>query len=310
MVTSFALALAQFLYCLKKQLNRFMKKILVPTDLSVIAERGLTLAVEIAERSEAEISLVNFTRHPFGKTFTAMGDVNTKIDKEGELFNLQLLHLNKQKLDQLGQKYSEHGVDIQTDIVDEEFKEGIDEYLHRENIDLVVMGTSGEENATETFTGNHTEQVIKISKCPVLSVRDGFQIKDFNKIVLAVNVIKDNEHIHEALDTLADLAACFDAHIFLVHVRDKATDYSDINLKEYFNEMAEDAGLRNYSVTIYEADDQANGVIQFAREVKAGLIAVIKNSSDGIFRIFSNHFSDRLVKEVGRPVFTYNLQNA
>ena len=287
-----------------------MKKILVPTDLSVVAERGLTLAIEIAERSEAEISLVNFMRHPFGKTFTAMGEVSSKVDKEGELFNLQLLHLNKEKLDALGKKYSQHGVDIQTAIVDEEFKDGIDEYLQREDIDLVVMGTSGEESAAEAFTGNHTEQVIKVSKCPVLSVRDGFQIKDFNKIVLAVNVIKGNEHVHEALDTLADLAACFDAHIYLVHVRDKATDYSNINLKEFFTNMAEDVGLRNYSVTIYEADDQASGVIQFAREVKAGLIAVIKNSTDGIFRIFSNHFSDRLVKEVGRPVFTFNLQNA
>lgn len=287
-----------------------MKKILVPTDLSVIAERGLTLAIEIAERSEAEISLVNFTRHPFGKTFTAMGELSSKIDREGELFNLQLLQINKQKLDALVEKYSDHGVDIQTAIVDEEFKDGVDEYLHRENIDLVVMGTSGEENATEAFTGNHTEQVIKISKCPVLSVRDGFQITDFNKIVLAVNVIKDNSHVNEALDTLADLAACFDAHIYLVHVRDKATDYANINLKEFFTAMAEHAGLKNYSVTIYEADDQANGVIQFAREVKAGLIAVIKNSTDGIFRIFSSHFSDRLVKEVGRPVFTFNLQNA
>ena len=287
-----------------------MKKILVPTDLSPIAERGLLLATEIAERSEAEISLVNFTRHPFGKTFTAMGEVKSKTDEEGELFNLQLLQTYKQKMETLALNYSQRGVDVQTAIVDEEFKDGIDEYLHRENIDLIVMGTSGEENAKEVFTGNHTEQVIKISRCPVLSVRDGFQIKDFDKIVLAVNVIKGNPHINEALNTLADLAACFDAHIYLVHVRDRATDYSDIVLEDFFREMAENAGLRNYSVTIYEADDQAEGVIQFAREVKAGLIAVIKNSSDGIFRIFSNHFSDRLVKEVGRPVFTFNLQNA
>lgn len=288
-----------------------MKKILVPTDLSSVAERGLSLAIEIAERSEAEISLVNFTRHPFGKTFTAMGEISSKIDREGDLYNLKLLQVTKEKLDELVSRYSDHGVDIQTSIVDEEFKDGIDTYLHKENIDLVVMGTSGEENATEVFTGNHVEQVIKISKCPVLSVRDGFQIKDFNKIVLAVNVIKNNAHVNVALNTLADLAACFDAHIFLVHVRDGATDYANVNLQDFFTSMAERAGLRNYSVTIYEAaDDQANGVIQFAREVKAGLIAVIKNSSDGIFRIFSSHFSDRLVKEVGRPVFTFNLQNA
>lgn len=287
-----------------------MKKILVPTDLSIIAERGLALAVEIAKRSETEISLVNFTRHPFGKTFTAMGEVSSKIDREGELFNLQLIQVNREKLDALVTKYSTEDVEIEAAIVDEEFKDGIDEYLRRENIDLVVMGTSGEENATEAFTGNHTEQVIKISKCPVLSVRDGFQVKDFSNIVLAVNVIKDNPHINYALDTLADLAACFDAHIHLVHVRDRATDYSSLNLDNFFTEMAERAGLKNYSVTIYEAEDQAAGVIKFAREVKAGLIAVIKNSKDGVFRIFSNHFSDRLVKEVGRPVFTFNLQNA
>jgi nucleotide-binding universal stress UspA family protein len=287
-----------------------MKKILVPTDLSPIAERGLSLAIEIAERSEAEISLVNFTRHPFGKTFTAMGEVGSKVDREGNLYNLQLLRANKEKLDDLVQKHIRPGIDIETAIVDEEFEDGIDEYLHKENIDLVVMGTSGEENASEVFSGNHTEQVIRISKCPVLSVRDGFQINDFRRIVLAVNVIRDNDHVNEALDTLADLAVCFDAHIYLVHVRDRAADYADIDLKDFFTQMAERANLPNYSVTIYDADEQAEGVIRFAREVKAGLIAVIKNSTDGIFRIFSSHFSDRLVKEVGRPVFTFNLQNA
>lgn len=287
-----------------------MKKILVPTDLSPIAERGLSLAAEIAERSEAVIGLVNFTRHPFGATFSATGDIAAKTDKEGELFNLKLIQVTKEKLGALAEKYSARGIDIETDIVDEEFKDGIDDYLTEQEIDLVVMGTSGEENATEVFTGNHTEQVIRISKCPVLSVRDGFQINEFNKIVLAVNVIKDNPYINEALNTLADLAACFDAHIFLVHARDGATDYGGIDLKNFFTSMAERAGLRNYSVNILESDDQADGVIQFARQVKAGLIGVIKNSTDGIFRIFSSHFSDRLVKEVGRPVFTFNLKNA
>lgn len=286
-----------------------MKKILVPTDLSPIAERGLSLAAEIAERSEAIISLVNFTRHPFGPTFSAMGDISTKVDREGELYNLKLIQITKEKLEALAEKYSSQGIDIETDIVDEEFKDGIDDYLKAEGIDLVVMGTSGEENATETFTGNHTEQVIRISKCPVLSVRDGFQIEQFGKIVLAVDVIKDNPYINVALNTLADLAACFDARIFLVHVRDGATDYSGIDLKNFFTRMADSAGLRNYTVTVYEAEDQAEGVIKYAREVKAGLIAVIKNSTDGIFRIFSSHFSDRLVKEVGRPVFTFNLKN-
>jgi len=285
-----------------------MKKLLVPTDLSPIAEMGLKLAVEIAKRSGASVSLVNFTRHPFGRTFTAMGEVQSKVDEEGTLYALQLLQANKVKLEELVQKYSTPGVAMEFSIVDDELKDGLDEYLQHEKIDLIVMGTSGEESAQEVFTGNHTEQVIKISSCPVLSVRDGFAIEHFKNMVVAVNVIQDSQ-IAAGLNTLRHLADCFDAHVHLVHVRDSASDSPPI-LDGYFNRMAEAAGLRHYFVTLLEADDPAEAVIAFARDVKAGLIAVIKNSKDGIFRIFSNHFSDRLVKEVGRPVFTFNLQNA
>jgi nucleotide-binding universal stress UspA family protein len=284
-----------------------MKKLLVPTDLTPIAELGLKLAVQIAKRSEAVISLVNFTRHPIGRSFSAMGDIKLKDDEESTLYTLQLLQANKAKLENLVKKYSTAGVAMEYSIVDDEFKNGIDEYLQQEQIDMVVMGTSGEENATEVFTGNHTEQVIKISSCPVLSVRDGFIIENFVNMVVAVNVIEDGL-IAPALHTLRDLAACFNAHVHLVHVRDSASDSAPV-LDDYFIKMAQAAGLEHYFVSILEADDPAEAVIAFARDVRAGLIAVIKNSKDGIFRIFSNHFSDRLVKEVGRPVFTLNLQN-
>jgi hypothetical protein len=221
---------------------------------------------------------------------------------------LEMLRLNKAKLEDMSRQYREKGVEIEYSIVDDELKNGIDEFLEREYIDLVVMGTSGEETVKEAFTGNHTEQVIQVSSCPVLSVRDGYNIDDFGNIVLAVNIIKD-EHVLKALNTIRQFAECFDSHIHLVHAKDKNSGDST-ELKGFVNQMAVFAGLQNYSVTILDSDDDATGVIDFARSVRAGIIAVIKNSKDGIFRIFSNHFSDRLVKEVGRPIFTYNLQNS
>lgn len=285
-----------------------MEKILVPTDFTPIAELGLKLAVEIALRSDATISLVNFTKHPFGRTFSALGDVSLSSDTEEERFMLELLRMNKSKLEDLVAQYSVKGVDMEYAIIDDELKDGVDDYLEKEYIDLVVMGTSGEETVQEAFIGNHTEQVIQVSSCPVLSVRDGFNIEDFDNIVLAVNRIKEGE-VLKGLNTLRQFAECFNSRIHLVHAREKASD-NNADLKNIFTQMAESAGLTNYTVTILDAEDQAEGVIQFARDVRGGLIAVIKNSKDGIFRIFSNHFSDRLVKEVGRPVFTYNLQNA
>jgi nucleotide-binding universal stress UspA family protein len=283
-----------------------MKKILVPTDLSPIAELGLKLAVEIAKRSDAVISLVNFTRHPLGESFSATGDINMKVDDEANLYTVQLLHATKQKMEELAARYSIGNVMIASSIVDDDFKSGIDEYLKTEEIDLIVMGTSGEENVTEVFTGNHTEQAIMVSSCPVISVRDGFRIEQFSNIVAAVDIIPGNESAR-GLETLRLLAKYFDSHIHLVHVHDTSSD-NEVMQTEYFNQMAKIANLENYSVTILEGNDPAERIIDFARQVSAGLVTVLKNSGSG-FRLFSNHFSDRVVKEVGRPVFTVNLHN-
>jgi nucleotide-binding universal stress UspA family protein len=285
-----------------------MKKILVPTDLSEIAELGLKLAVEIAKRCEATISLINFTRHPLGKTFTTTGEVDVNADSEEMVFTLELLQAKKEKLEALSSRYNSEGVKIEFAVIDDKFKNGIDSYLSQEQIDLIVMGTSGEETAKESFTGNHTLQVIKVSSCPVLSVRDGFNIEDFNNIVAAVTVITDNQ-VAQGLTMLREIAECFDSHIHLVHVRNRAAD-SNLILDEYFTRMATIAELKKFSVVILDETDQAEAITAYAGKVNAGLIAVMKDGPNGIFRIFSNKFSNKIIKEEGRPVFTLNLQNS
>lgn len=284
-----------------------MKKILVPTDLSNTAELGLKLAVEIAKKCKASISLVNFTRHPLGTTFTTTGEMDPEADTEENMFTLELLQAKKTQLDAMVAKYTLEGLNIEYAVIDDKFKSGLDAYMSQENIDLIVMGTSGEENAKEAFIGNHTEQVIKISSCPVLSVRDGFNIEDFSNIVAAVSIITDNQ-VAEGLTELRALAECFDSHVHLVHIRDRVRD-ANIILDEYFTKMATIAGLQKFSVVILDADNVSEGILNYAEKVHAGLVAVLKNSPEGIFRIFSNHISNNLIKNEGRPVFTLNLQN-
>jgi nucleotide-binding universal stress UspA family protein len=279
-----------------------MNKILVPTDLTATAEIGLKLAVEIAKRCHASISLVNFTKHPYGTTFSAMGDITLKSDPEEDLYTIEMLKAKKTKLEELVVKYGTGDFQMEVAIVDDEFKNGIDEYLKAENIGLVVMGTSGEQNAKETFTGNHTEQAIRVSACPVLSVRDGFNAEYLSRIVVGVDVISDNK-LADALSSLKVLAACFGAEVHLVHVRDNSSDPTLI-LDEYFNQIGQIAGLERYTVRILDAPDVSEALTAYADSIRAGLVAVIKNHKEGIFRIFSSHLSNRMIKEEGGPVVT------
>jgi nucleotide-binding universal stress UspA family protein len=289
---------------LKKEAERkiSMKKILVPTDLSPLAELGLKLATEIAQKTNSTIALVNFMKHPISTTFTAMGDITTKVDEEEEVFAIKVIQKNEERLRELSDKYSSKAK-IDFSIVDDELETGLDDFVVKEEIDLVVMGTSGEENASEIFTGNHTEKVIEISSCPVLSVRDGFSIADFKHIVIAVTML-DDEKITRSLRYVHDLAKAFDSVVHLVHVIDPANDVNR-DLNNYFSNLAVNTLLVPYTVDLLQGHDQPELVMKFAKETRAGLIAVVKQSNSG-FRIFSNHFSDRLVKEEGRPVFTLN----
>lgn len=277
-----------------------MKKILVPTDFTPIAELGLKLAVQIAKPVQATVSLVHFTKHPLTTSFTATGDVTKKIDGEEDLFAVQLLLSNQKKLTQLVDTY---GKDVKIDfsIVDDKFSDGMDGYVQNEQIDLVVMGTSGEENAKEIFTGNHTERAIKVSACPVLSVRDGFFISDFRNMVAAVMVM-DEEKIQHGLRHLNTLAKVFQATVHLVHVVDQATD-SKLDPGSFFSRLAATSLMVPYTISMLDGEDAPEAVMQFCERIRAGVMVVIKDSPGG-FHLFSRHFSDRVVKEEGRPVLT------
>jgi nucleotide-binding universal stress UspA family protein len=277
-----------------------MKKILVPTDFSPIAELGLKLAVEIARPAQATINLVHFTQHPLTTTFTAMGDANTKVDGEEDLFAVQLLLANQKKLAELVDTY-EKDAKIEFSMVDDKFTDGIDSYIQSEQIDLVVMGTSGEETPRELFTGNHTERAIKVSACPVLSVRDGFFISDFRNMVAAVMVM-DEEKIQHGLRNINALAKIFQATVHLVHVVDRATD-SKIDPGSFFSRLAASTLMVPYTISMLDGNDAPDAVMQFCERIRAGVMVVIKDSPGG-FHLFSRHFSDRVVKEEGRPVLT------
>lgn len=277
-----------------------MKKILVPTDFSPIAELGLKLAVEIARPAQATINLVHFTQHPLTTTFTAMGDANTKVDGEEDLFTVQLLLANQKKLAELVDTY-EKDAKIEFSMVDDKFTDGIDSYIQNEQIDLVVMGTSGEETPRELFTGNHTERAIKVSACPVLSVRDGFFISDFRNMVAAVMVM-DEEKIQHGLRNMNALAKIFQSTVHLVHVVDRAAD-SKIDPGSFFSRLAASTLMVPYTISMLDGADAPEAVMQFCERIRAGVMVVIKDSPGG-FHLFSRHFSDRVVKEEGRPVLT------
>lgn len=285
-----------------------MKNILVPTDLSDIAEKGLKVAVDIAKRVNGTIYLVNFIKHPFGSTFTATGDIYTKYAEDENLYTLQLIRKHQADLENLAQKYNEPTqMTIKSLVYDEELTDGIDAFLNEYNIDLVVMGTTGEENFQERFSGNHAEQVIGQAKCPVISVREDYRIKDMHHIVVGWDMDEQKDY-GKAINYINELSDVLKARLDIVYVAKPGTKDKEAHGNK-MKKFASDHRLTNFSLHIVENEDVEDGILQYAHKVQAGIIVMLSQVKAGMARFFTHSSSEEMSRESDIPVFTINLHN-
>ena len=146
------------------------KKILLPTDGSENAKRAAEQAFQIGSRSGADVLVLYVVETP---RFRGIRSVN-KAELKKEL---------EQDVQGVFDEYSNMLAGImdngkcQKDVkLDLEFKEGspadkILKTIDEENIDLVVMGTSGRHGVNRFLLGSVAENTMRSAACPVLVIR-------------------------------------------------------------------------------------------------------------------------------------------
>ena len=111
-----------------------MKKILVPTDLSVQAENALKVAVQIASKNNGVIHLLHSMELP-----GHLANKNTGSLPEA----LYFIKLAEKHFDELLAKPFLENVEIEYAIGHAEIYDDIAEAVKRGKIDLVIMGSHG-----------------------------------------------------------------------------------------------------------------------------------------------------------------------
>ncbi|BDZ70721.1 universal stress protein [Methanobacterium petrolearium] len=144
-------------------------KILLPTDGSKFAEKAAQHAIWIASKSNAEIIVLNVI-----ETSSLVGlpaeDLIVKIKE-------MLKEEGRRSLEKISEMVTESEKesnieDIKITLKSEEGSpaDSILKTIEKEDIDLVVMGTSGKHGLDRFLLGSVTEKVVRSAKCPVLSV--------------------------------------------------------------------------------------------------------------------------------------------
>lgn len=145
-------------------------KILLPTDGSKYAEKAAEHAIWIASKSGAEIIVLNVI-----ETSSLVGlpaedlivRIREMLKEEGRRSLERISELVTEREEEQQMK-----TDIKITLKTEEGSpaDSIIKTIEKENVDLVVMGTSGKHGLDRFLLGSVTEKVVRSAPCSVLAV--------------------------------------------------------------------------------------------------------------------------------------------
>jgi len=282
-----------------------MKKILVPTDFSKNANIATAVAADIARRSGGELVLLHIVEEASGGSFNVEGEVSSS-DIEDRLFNYKLISKARKQLEKAVLDPSIGDVKADGELKIGNAFHGIRTLLMQRKFDLVVMGTAGHTKIEEMLIGTNTEKVVRLAKCPVLTVNKKPTTTNFKDIVYATAMAKDEEVFSRIVRRTQQI---YNSNIHLVRINTPGDFQRDYVVKDYMNRFAKKLGLKNYTISVYNDLNIEEGVIRFADSINADMIAMATHGRTGFAHVLAGSVAEDVVGHAKRPVLTFVVKH-
>ncbi len=240
-----------------------MDKILYATDFSENAAKALKYACELSKKTGATLVALHVYDIPTIMSTSSNAPTFQDIERG-------IIEKNQKKLLDFCQMPEKENIRFET-IRNKSKVRGIIEKIEELNPDLVVMGTKGETKLGELIMGSTSMGVIKMAKCPVLTIPEKSQDIDFNNIAYATDY---NESDIVVINELVKFANIFSSAINIVHISHN-NELEERDKTEWFKELLQEKV--NYSKLKFDlvvSKDIYNGLNNFIQKNKITLIAM------------------------------------
>ena len=186
-----------------------MKKILVPTDFSPVADNAIEHAIGIAAAFQSELYLY----HVY-----SINKVDYNLNVPAEEQPVRKLCERKMRLTEM--KYSnaltQQGLSVKTVVEDDTIFALFKRKAKEHKISLIVMGSKGATGLKRVVFGSVAAAALEMAGVPVLVVPPGHTFRPLQNIVLAID---QQELSKEDLLPLQKLATTFGAKVTLLYVK-------------------------------------------------------------------------------------------
>jgi nucleotide-binding universal stress UspA family protein len=272
-----------------------MQRILVPCDFSEQAISAFRMATEFASQSNREIHLLFIVELPVLHDSMLMPTLS---------FEESLLkELSDKAEEQFKEIKSKFAIDVPliTTVTYGNPPMMILDYIAKNEIELVVMGTKGASGLRELLIGSTAEKIVRGSACPVITVRKYADMKSIRNIVFPNSLEEDQEQL---VARVKGLQHFFRATLHLVWVNTPGNFTADTITMVKLKDFARRYMLANYTVNIFNDSEAETGVINFSHMINADMIAMGTHGRKGIHHILSGSVAEDVVNHVDCPIWT------
>lgn len=181
--------------------------------------------------------------------------------------------------------------------------EMIYEELDSGEFDMVVMGSKGASGFREMLIGSNAEKMVRRAEVPVLTVKEHEDGSSFKNIVYASTFGEDDLFISK----VKHFQELFDSTIHLLRVNTPNNFQTDLLSQKIMSRFAKAHNLSNVTFNVYNDTIEEDGILYFAQEIDAGMIAMQTHGRTGFAHLLSGSIAEDVVNHSKYPVLTYNI---
>lgn len=275
-----------------------MKRILIPIDFSKQAREAAKVAAKIAKQTNADIYLLHMLEMPQGVVDAMSGGDNST---PASLLFMKKVH---ERFNELKASDFFEGIKVTESVHFHKAFDGVIEESEKQNIDLIVMGSSGSSGIAGIFVGSNTEKVVRHSEVPVLVVKEGHTDFEINKIVYASNFDADSK---AKFQNIIDFANIFKAKLHLVYINTPHDFQSTKKISTTITNFVSDFKINDFDTYIYNETSVEKGILSYAKDVHADVIAIHTHGRSSVSSFFNPSIGQGLTNHALKPIITFKI---
>lgn len=279
--------------------------ILFPTDMSEVSAKAFQMALNLAKKTGSTITLLHVYAVPMPLTGLdeARGlDITEEMINANEQAMEERLSHFKNELKEMYTGYGPEMVRVSS-MLRMGFKgPEIIRAAEETQAAYIVMEVKHFEKKKNFLFGNTTTHILSKSTVPVITIPEGYKMKEIKRIGYATDLTYNDNSI---ISKLMGVAEIFNAQIKCFHVHDSNLDTENSIIDDFITQYKSEANAEKITFQLVDNLNTIDGIEYFIKENDIDLLAVLKEKKYWL-DLFNSSVTRQLAFHSKIPLLVYH----